>query len=397
VKGLSDCLSVARPFIFWSAAARAAAFPLLKNKRVGESGKARRTPKLLNMRAMILAAGYGTRLYPLTADRTKPAIPLLGKPLVGYVAEYLAGYGFNDVVVNLHHRPESVRKALGDGSRFGVRLHYVEEKEILGTSGALDNAKELLTSDTFAVVNGKIVTDIDLSKALETHKKSNAIATLILLPNYKREKFTVVNVKDGLLVGFGGMPETDSPSDNKDDLSLSYQKEIKTESAIGNRQSAVPLMFTGIQFLEPGIFDYIPRGVFSHSTTDVYPKAIENGELVAVHIAEGQWYELSTIRRYLEISLLLNEGRNNGVIYGERDYVSENAFVEDSILWDDVMIEKGSVVRNSILGDGVVIESNSEIENAAIVRAELIAGEEPPAKALRGKFVGENFVVPLTQ
>src|SRR5687768_1597670 len=128
------------------------------------------------MRAMILSAGYGTRLWPLTEDRTKPAIPILGKPLVGYVAEYLSQYGCNEIVVNLHHRPESVRKALGDGSRFGVKLHYVEEPIILGTSGALDNARALLDGDTFVVVNGKIITDINLNAALETHRRNKAIA-----------------------------------------------------------------------------------------------------------------------------------------------------------------------------------------------------------------------------
>ena len=74
------------------------------------------------MKAMILAAGFGTRLFPLTIDRTKPAIPFLGKPLVGYVAEYVAKFGFKDVIVNLHHQPESVKKALGDGSEFGVNI-----------------------------------------------------------------------------------------------------------------------------------------------------------------------------------------------------------------------------------------------------------------------------------
>ena len=103
------------------------------------------------MKAMILAAGYGERLWPLTADRTKPALPVLGKPLVGYVADYLAKYGIEDVVVNLHHHPESVRNALGDGGQFGVRLQYVHEPVILGTSGALDNARELLEGDTFVV------------------------------------------------------------------------------------------------------------------------------------------------------------------------------------------------------------------------------------------------------
>ena len=107
------------------------------------------------MRAMILAAGYGTRLWPLTVDRTKPAIPFLGRPLVGYIAEYLSSFGCREVVVNLHHQPESVRAALGDGSRFGVHLEYVEEETILGTSGALDNARHLLEGETFFVINGK--------------------------------------------------------------------------------------------------------------------------------------------------------------------------------------------------------------------------------------------------
>src|SRR6476646_9044147 len=89
------------------------------------------------MKAMILAAGFGTRLFPLTIDRTKPAIPFLGKPLVGYVAEYVSKFGFDDIVVNLHHQPDSVISALGNGSRFGVHIEYTrEEPKILGTAGA---------------------------------------------------------------------------------------------------------------------------------------------------------------------------------------------------------------------------------------------------------------------
>jgi NDP-sugar pyrophosphorylase family protein len=193
------------------------------------------------MRAMVLSAGYGTRLWPLTEDRTKPAIPILGKPLVGYVAEYLVQYGLDEIVVNLHHRPESVRAALGDGGAFGVRLTYVEEPVILGTSGALDNARDLFINDTFVVVNGKMITDIDLNAAFETHRRTKALATLVLMKNLKRERFSVVETRQGLITGFGGMPPND--------------------------QTETPLMFTGIQIFEPRIFDYIPRGVFSHSTT----------------------------------------------------------------------------------------------------------------------------------
>src|ERR1700675_2398062 len=138
------------------------------------------------MKAMILAAGYGARLWPLTGHRTKPALSVLGKPLGGYVAEYLVQQGIEDVIVNLHHRPDSVRAALGDGSQFGVRLQYVHEPFILGTSGALDNARAMIGAETFVVINGKLITDIDLHAAIETHQRTGAMATLVLRRNEAR-------------------------------------------------------------------------------------------------------------------------------------------------------------------------------------------------------------------
>lgn len=326
------------------------------------------------MRAMILSAGYGTRLWPLTEDRTKPAIPILGKPLVGYVAEYLARYGCDEITVNLHHRPESVRRALGDGSRFGVKLQYVEEPEILGTSGAVNNARALLDGDTFVVVNGKIITDIDLNAAFATHRHSNAIATLVLLPNVACEKFSVVKTADGLLQGFGGMPHADDYS-----------------------ADSPPLMFTGIQILEPKIFDYIPRGVFSHSTTDVYPQAIANGERVAVHVASGRWLELSTIPRYLDISLLLLSESGMNLSTGNGCEISPMAEVSDSVLWDNVVVKAGARVKRAVLGDNVRIGSGEVVENAVVVCASLIQGKTPPPKALKGEVRGDNFVVPLAE
>ena len=124
------------------------------------------------MKAMILAAGFGTRLWPLTVGRTKPAIPFLNRPLIAFTIDYLRRFGVTDLIINLHHEPASVRDQIGDGSRFGVRIHYsVEEPEILGTAGALDRVRERLSEETFFVVNGKIITDLDLGAALETHRR----------------------------------------------------------------------------------------------------------------------------------------------------------------------------------------------------------------------------------
>jgi NDP-sugar pyrophosphorylase family protein len=329
------------------------------------------------MKAMILAAGFGTRLFPLTIDRTKPAIPFLGKPLVGYVAEYVARFGFREVVVNLHHQPESVIKALGDGSDYGVKIHYtLEEPEILGTSGALDNARDLLQDETFLIVNGKIITDIDISKAIETHKKTGAIATMVLKENAKREKFTEVLTEDGLVKGFGNFPEPLNPN---------------PESRIPN-----PLMFTGIHILEPRVFDYIPRGVYSDIVPSFYNPAIEKGEKIAAHITTGNWFELSTIPRYLDISLAMMNGKN--IFQGLNCQISEGAQISDSVIWDKVFVEENVKLRRTIVGDGVRIKSGESFENAAIVRAEMVRNcSEVPEKGMRGEFVGENYVVPLNQ
>jgi len=325
------------------------------------------------MKAMILAAGYGERLWPLTCDRTKPALPVLGKPLVGYVAEYLAKYGIEVVIINLHHQPESVRRALGDGSDFGVRLRYVHEPVILGTSGALDNARAFLEDDTFVVVNGKLITDLDLNAALETHRQRSALATLVLLRNEKYERFSVVETRDGLVTKFAGMP---SPR-------LAHAEP--------------PLMFTGIHILEPRIFEYIPRGVFSDTVTDVYLPAIARSERVAAHVAEGMWYELSTLRRYLDISLALLRRRGADVYVGVNPSIDRAAEVHEAVLWDNVTIERGAQVRRAVLGDGVRLRAGERVEDAVVVRSELVAGITPPAKALKGHVDGDNFVVSLSQ
>ena len=322
------------------------------------------------MRAIVLSAGYGTRLWPLTEDRTKPAIPILGKPLVGYVAEYLAGFAIDEIVVNLHHRPESVRRALGDGSRFGVKLYYVEEPVILGTSGALDNTREFFEEETFVVVNGKIITDIDLNAALETHRSMKAIATLVLLPNTRRERFSVVETEAGRIRRFAGMP-------------------------VAGEAGEAPLMFTGIHILEPRILEYVPRGVFSDSVIDVYPKAIANGEVVAAHVASGKWRELSTLRRYLDISVELLKEEGKSFVAGAQTVISPSATITDSILWDDVEVAAGASVNRAILADNVKIKAGEIIENAIVVRRQLVEGKKPPEKALPGHFQGENFIVPL--
>lgn len=289
---------------------------------------------------------------------------------MGYVAEYLTRYGIDEIVVNLHHRPESVRRALGDGSRFGVKLHYVEEPVILGTSGALDNTREFFKRETFVVVNGKIITDIDLNAAIETHRNMNALATLVLLPNVRRERFSIVETEAGRIKGFGRMP-------------------------VATDEGPAPLMFTGIHIMEPRILEYVPRGVFSDSVTDVYPKAMANGEVIAAHVASGKWRELSTLKRYLDISVELLQEEGKTFISGANASISLQATITDSVLWDDVEVGKGARLTRVVLADKVKIGANEVIENAVVVPRRLVEDKKPPEKAMPGHFQGENFIVPL--
>ena len=331
------------------------------------------------MKAMILAAGFGTRLFPLTIDRTKPAIPFLGKPLVGYVAEYVAKFGYKDIVVNLHHQPKSVMDALGDGSEFGVHIDYtLEEPAILGTAGALDNARDLLGDEPFLIVNGKIVTDIDISAALETHKSTGAIATMVLKPNEKREKFTIVDTAGGFVTGFGdyAVPVT--------------EEEIRDTE----HEPFTPLMFTGIHILDPRVFDYIPRGVYSDIVPSFYNPAIAKGEKIAAHVADGNWFELSTIPRYLDISLAMMNGEM--LHTGANCSVAESSSIRDSVFWDNVSIGEDVSLYRTIIADGVRIDDGESFENVAIVTAEMVRNcDEIPEKALKGYIHGENYIVPL--
>jgi len=329
---------------------------------------------------MILAAGFGTRLFPLTIDRTKPAIPFLGKPLVGYVAENVAKFGFRDFVVNLHHQPNSVIEALGDGSAYGINITYsIEEPNILGTSGALDNARNLFDGEPVLVVNGKIITNIDIAAAAEAHRKSGAIATMVLKPNVKRERFTMVEAKNGLLTGFGDFAHPFTENEIRD-----VEHEVET-----------PLMFTGIHILEPRIFEYVPRNAFSDSVIHVYPQAIENGEILAAHVASGKWRELSTLKRYLDISVELLTEAGKNFVASANSTIASSATVNDSILWDNVKVGAGARVHRAVLADNVTIDANEVIENAVVVPRQLVEGKKPPEKALPGRFQGESFIVPL--
>jgi NDP-sugar pyrophosphorylase family protein len=330
------------------------------------------------MRALILAAGFGVRLWPLTIDRTKPAIPVLNKPLIVYSLEYLQRHGLHDLIVNLHHQGDSVRAALQAYQAAAVNIDYsVETGEVLGTSGAWNPVRHLLDTDHFVVINGKIITDIDLTAAIAHHKATQALATLVLKPNFPRERFSEVLVtSSGQITGFGKFPP---PIANFENLTAA------------ERAAPPPLMFTGIQILHPRIFDYVPPTGFSHSTQQVYPAAIAAGEKVTAYVSNDHWYELSTLSRYLDISLKFLQQEGRDLVCGSGSVISPLAQVTASILWQNVQVEAGARLQRVIVGDGVKIPANTELQEVVIVRRELVP------TVLRGEVQGDNVVVPLAE
>ncbi len=228
------------------------------------------------------------------------------------------------------------------------------------------------------IANGKIITDIDIFEALETHRKTGAIATMVLKPNENFERFTDVLVEDGMIKGFGeGFPEKSKPRDSR---------------------SPIPMMFTGIQILEPRVFDYIPRGVYSDIVPTFYNPAIKKGETIAAHVTSGHWYELSTIQRYLDITLKMLDGEPARNVIGDDCVIAESANIDESIVWDNVKIERDAKITRSIIGDDVTIQNGEAYENVAIVRGDMLEHcNEIPEKALKGEMVGENYVVHLDQ
>jgi NDP-sugar pyrophosphorylase family protein len=345
------------------------------------------------MRAVILAAGFGTRLWPLTEDRTKPAIPFLNRPLISYSVQYLAEYDIRRIIVNLHHQPESIRDALGDGSRYGAEIEYSFEEEILGTSGALDRVKDKLSDDDFVVMNGKIITAMDLGPAIRHHRDNDALATLVLRPNPARERFSIVNVDSrGWVTGFGPHPEPPAPGPGSSAGDPPLESAAPHAGAASS--SAEPLMFTGIQILSPRIFNYIPTNVFSHSTVHVYPSAIQAGEPVIAYVSDADWYEMSTLDRYLQASLAFHcptsaAAGSERIVMGRDCAIMPGAEVSDSVLWDRVVVEAGARVWRSIIGDGVRIPSGSNISRAVVVRRERVRDFD------RATVAGDNLIAPI--
>ena len=227
------------------------------------------------MRAMILAAGLGTRLRPLTNTIPKPLLPVGGTPLIVWNLLLLKRHGFRQVVINLHHLGPMIEQALGTGSKFGIRIIYSHEPVILGTGGGIKQAEPHFSGEPVLILNGDTLAELDLEALCDFHRTRNAAATLALREDSDAARWGLVEVGDeGQILRITG------------------------KGLVGSA-SAAARMFAGIHILHPRLLRDVPKGVAS-SIIDPYVRAIERGEPVLGYDLQGYWSDVGTADRYTQ-------------------------------------------------------------------------------------------------
>lgn len=227
------------------------------------------------MKAMILAAGLGTRLRPLTNTVPKPLLPVGGAPLIVWNLLLLKRHGFRQVVINLHHLGPMIEQALGGGSKFGVQILYSHEPVILGTGGGIKQAEPHFSGEPVLILNGDTLVELDLEALRDFHRTRNAAATLVLREDSDAARWGLVEVgEEGKILRITGKGLLDSVP-------------------------ATPRMFAGVHILHPRLLRQVPKGAAS-SIIDVYVGAIERGEPVFGYDMQGYWSDIGTAERYAQ-------------------------------------------------------------------------------------------------
>jgi len=302
--------------------------------------------------AMLLSAGFGTRLRELSEERPKPMLPVCNRPLVRWAASLCLGAGIRELSVNLHHRGEQLRAELGDGSSLGdgVQVRYSPEQEILGTGGGVRAMATARPRGTCVAVNAKIVTDLELGAAIEFHRRSGALATMVLKPDPEAERWGAVGVDEA-----GSLTRL---------LSLRRAGRGATRDCI----------FTGIQVLEPELIEAIPEGPCCIIRT-AYTALFERGAPLAGFVHEGYFQEHSTPARYLEGNLKLLRGlaapaARPGPLTGidPSAVLGPGVRIEEPVLIDEgVWIGEGARVGPEVaIGAGAEVAPGVALERAVL-------------------------------
>ena len=322
------------------------------------------------MKAMVLAAGLGTRLKPITFEIPKPMVPVLGRPVMAHILRLLERQDFDEVIANLHHFPETIRDYFGDG------IEYRNEEELLGTAGGVRNVADFFGDDPIVVVSGDALTDLDLRALVDRHRSAGGIATLTVKKvSDTREYGVVIHDSEGRIQGFQEKPE---PAEALSDL--------------GN---------SGIYCFDREIFDYFPDRPFVDWAADVFPQLLAHDVPFFVHEIEDYWNDVDSLEELRQGTFDALEGRlgldisgeeiQPGVIVGEGSSLDGLAQIDPPV-WIGAgceLGEGGRLMGPVVIGDGSKVGPEAALRNSIVFPG----GEVEPGAILIAAIFGRAGIV----
>lgn len=327
------------------------------------------------MKAMILAAGVGSRLDPLTRNIPKPLVPIANKPVIEHIIENLKEYGFDDIVINLHYLPHKITERLGQGEKWGVNIRYSYEEEPLGTAGGVKKNQDFFDG-TFLVIGADDLCDIDLGRVLAFHQEKKAKVTIALSLVDDPSEYGVVVV-------------------NERGKILSFIEKPRGERIPSNTVN------TGIYIIEPEVLELIPSNRFFDFGRDLFPLLIDKKVPFYGYLALGYWKDVGNIKQYKEAhkDVLYKKVNFNIPLKevkpffwkGEETYIEPSSHVEyPVVIGNRCTIKKGAVILGgTVLGDDCIIEEGVVLRNSILWRGAKVAKDT----ILEGCIVGEGCEV----
>lgn len=295
--------------------------------------------------ALVLAAGLATRLQPLSHVRAKAALPVAGEALVVRILRALRAAGITRVVLNLHHRADTITREVGDGSSLGVSVRYSWETEVLGSAGGPARALPLLDADRFLMVNGDTLADVDLAALAEQHVETNALVTMAVVdgdPKYNG----IIADSAGIVRGFGREPGA--------------------------------FHFIGVQAANAAAFAGVSPSVPSETVHGIYPGLIAaRPGSVRIMRTAAEFFDIGTPRDYLETALTLAAREGLGPGRGHGCAIAPDAELRNTILWNDVGIGAGASLTRCIAADGVTVPDGAKHVDCSLVMRDNKLSVEP--------------------
>ena len=286
--------------------------------------------------ALVLTAGLATRLQPLSSVRAKAALPVAGEPLVTRILRWLHAAGIRRVVLNLHHRADSITRIVGDGSRHDLSVRYSWEAEVLGSAGGPARAVPLLESDRFLIVNGDTLTDVDLPALASQHVASNALVTLGVVDGDPRYNGVIAD-DNGIVRGFGREPGA--------------------------------FHFIGVQAVNAAVFAGVSPGRKSETVQGIYPAlaTARTGAIRLFHTAQ-EFHDIGSPKDYLDTAITMAQREGRPLDRGEGSVIAATASLVDTVVWDRVTIGANARLTHCVVADDVAVPAGAHYSNASLVR-----------------------------